>query len=360
PQHVTVREAQLPDPAVGRCCVDRLAVGRERRRGVGDPVGPGELRVRRRREPPQHPARVRVKRLRATVRGGDQERIAAAHALRGVDRRGVDRPVEADAQPAEPLHVRGGDRGVGGDAVARGVVAEPRPVAVLRRGRAERERGGRRCENGRRQEYGCARQWAVRSGVRTQGPGGVRSDSAWRYARPARGRSLHRSKQKYRRRQYGKNLRLKLCSRSTWNRRSALRRPHRTARDQRPASSPERRKSANTAKLSETSVTALRRAHASVSVIRNSISPFGVSPRRRIEAREYPSLAGDGTSWRNPPTRPSGPTATASTVSGYRKSASIAIVNPRSGQVPRHSSDTARISARNASSASAVDSTRTA
>ena len=49
---------------------------------------------------------------------------------------------------------------------------------------------------------------------------------------------------------------------------------------------PKQRKSANTAKLSDSSVTACCRAHTTVSVIRNSISPFGVSPRRRIEASE--------------------------------------------------------------------------
>ena len=54
----------------------------------------------------------------------------------------------------------------------------------------------------------------------------------------------------------------------------------------RDASSSARRKSAKTAKLSDSSVTACSRAQSTVSVIRYSISPFGVSLRRRIDASE--------------------------------------------------------------------------
>ncbi len=81
------------------------------------------------------------------------------------------------------------------------------------------------------------------------------------------------------RRHSGKNLRLKAYSRSSWKSRSSFKSTVR--------SSPlPRRYSANTEKLSETSRTPCSRAHAIVSTIRNSIRPFGVSCRRRIDASE--------------------------------------------------------------------------
>ena len=69
---------------------------------------------------------------------------------------------------------------------------------------------GRENRGGDERECEEPSQCAVRSGVFTHGPGSASRDSACRYARPASGRSLQRSKQKYRRRQCGKNLRLKL------------------------------------------------------------------------------------------------------------------------------------------------------
>src|SRR5581483_4048497 len=185
--------------------------------------------------------------------------------------------------PLKLADVCRGDRRVERDVAPRGVVAEAAPVVI----RGAAGRSGCRQREQQQSEERKPSHCAARSGVFcTHGPGGVSSDSACRYASPASGKSLQCSKQKYRRRQCGKNLRLKLCRRSTWKSRSALRSVQRTTRVQRRASGSARRKSAKTAKLSDSSVTACDRAHATVSVIRYSINPFGVSRRRRIDARE--------------------------------------------------------------------------
>ena len=47
--------------------------------------------------------------------------------------------------------------------------------------------------------------------------------------------------------------------------------------------------------------------------MRNSVSPFGASGRRRIVLSDQPPPAGDGARWRKPPTRPSASSASAST-----------------------------------------------
>ena len=95
----------------------------------------------------------------------------------------------------------------------------------------------------------------------------------------------------------------------------------------------------NAQKLSETSATSSVFAHASISTMRNSVSPFGTSGRRRIVLRDHPPPAGVGARWRKPPTLPSSSSATANTVPGTYRS-SIAIVKPRSGCLPRHTRET--------------------
>ena len=83
--------------------------------------------------------------------------------------------------------------------LARRSRGEDRGAELRNRNQVQRIRARR---SGDRQDERCTRDdgellhCAVRSGVLTQGPGGVSSDSACRYASPASGRSLQRSKQK--------------------------------------------------------------------------------------------------------------------------------------------------------------------
>src|SRR5439155_20033567 len=139
---------------------------------------------------------------------------------------------------------------------------------------ADGRRRGRRERRGRPQPR-CDHT-AARSSSRTQGPGGINSCSTWRYASATRGASVHRSKQTKRGRHAGKNLRLKLWSRSSWKKRSKRRSPARSSRRRRGASRVALSAFANTAKLSDSSLTSCSRAQPIASTIRNSISPFGV------------------------------------------------------------------------------------
>src|SRR5205085_1087916 len=168
----------------------------------------------------------------------------------------------------------------------------------------------------REDEQSSAGQTAARSSSRTHGPGGVSSCSTWRYASATSGASVHRSKHTNRGRHTGKNFLLKLCSRSSWKKRSNRRRTARSERSPNAASADARSAFAKTAKLSDSSVTSFARAHAIASTIRNSINPFGVSRRRRIVASDQPPHAGEGTRCRNPPIRPAASSATTRTLSG--------------------------------------------
>ena len=112
----------------------------------------------------------------------------------------------------------------------------------------------------------------------------------------------------------------------------------------------------NTQKFSDISLTSCSFAHASVSTMRNSVSPFGVSGARRIVLSDQPPPAAVGARWRKPPTRPFSHTASVKTVPGTYRS-SIDIVKPRSGWLPSHASETASSSARSTSSASSAGTT---
>ncbi len=195
PEQLPGRHRELHDVPVGLAGVDRRPIRVGERRHHRDLRRPGVRAIGRRRVAPEQLAVGGVDRLRLAVGRGDEEdvvgRAANRHAVE-VDRRGVDRPVEPDDLAAQRAGVRSGDPG----RRRADPRAEARPVGSGRR-------NSRRCASEQhapshdRCEGGCElRHRAARSDERAHGPGGVSSDSAWRYASPASGRSAQRSKQK--------------------------------------------------------------------------------------------------------------------------------------------------------------------
>ena len=163
---------ELVDLAVGGRRVQELVVGVDGRRRRGDLRAAGPARVSGRREGPQDRPAVRINRERAAVgrrHEGDVVRAAGDGRLMQVDRGGVDRAGQRDAQAAQMPDVRGGDAGRRGrGAVALGREVEDRPV--LQRGRlragcgrrARHDRGGlrRARERGRGRAAGRDRRAA--------------------------------------------------------------------------------------------------------------------------------------------------------------------------------------------------------
>ena len=152
PQHVTVRDAQLLDPPVGRRRVDRRAAGVGDRCRGRDAIAAGPRRVARRRVAPQPAARRRVDRLGLPVRRRHEEdvvRLPADAYVVEVDRRRVDRAVEPHALPPQVRDVLRRDPGRSRPAVrAHRDEAEHAPVRRvrrrLRRARRRTPRGLRR------------------------------------------------------------------------------------------------------------------------------------------------------------------------------------------------------------------------
>ena len=97
-----------------------------------------------------------------------------------IDRRRVDSAVELRPAGERAWRVRSGDPAARGSVVAGGVVAEAIPVHTGGRTRASGGHGDEHTAEQEQREREEASHWAARSGVLTQGPGGVSSDSAWR------------------------------------------------------------------------------------------------------------------------------------------------------------------------------------
>ena len=176
PQHLPVGHAQLADPSRRARrrrspCRDGSATGAV----VVICAEPGDRRVRRRGEPPEHGAARRVDRLGLAVGRRDEEHVVRLavhrHAVQ-VDRRRVDRAVECHLAARELRDVRGRDAGRRRADVAAGRRRSRSASSRFRR-RAPGARRGRHREQQRagRRAARSGSHRAVRSGVFDPGAG---------------------------------------------------------------------------------------------------------------------------------------------------------------------------------------------